>query len=221
MSKAQATSFVQTYYANEYVRFNQSELDAYDRMLLQRSQKIIGWKRTKNLLGTDKEEVEAQERRKQLQCNMDSLEQKVSTLQEMQEQMQKQIQENHIKILAALQPLMRTTLPAQGSTSAHQTISAEYVRTGQPDAVYALPALQPNRYEITHGQGSRNQEPNPPPRHFGAHYMPPSQTRAEARETSYSPYARTGAGPAFVSGDDRQGVESVSVLSAADLVFWR
>ena len=71
MSKAQATSFVQAYYANEVVRFDRSEMDAYenlllqrsqqrsqqmdayDNMLLQRSQKIIGRTRTQNLLGAD------------------------------------------------------------------------------------------------------------------------------------------------------------------------
>ena len=96
MSKAQATSFVQAYYANEDVRFDRSEMDAYDNMLLQRSQQIIGRTRTQNLLGADKQEVEAQERQTQLQSTMHSLEQKVSTrLQEMQkvmQEMQKEMQ---------------------------------------------------------------------------------------------------------------------------------
>ena len=39
----------------------------------------------------------------------------------------------------------------------------------------------------------------------GDHYVPPSQTRTEVRETSYAPHAQTGAGPAFVGGGDRQG----------------
>ena len=189
MSKAQATSFVQAYYANEDVRFDRSEMDEYDKMLLQRSQQMIGRTRTQNLLGADKQEVEAKERQTQLQSKMDSLEQKVSTrLQEMQEQMQEQ----HTKLLAALQPLMRTTLHTQGSTSAPQTSSAAYVGTGQPDAVYTPPVPPPNGYGITDGQGTRNEEPNPPPR------------RASA----------------YVSGGDREGVESVSVFPA-DLVFWR
>ena len=168
---------------------------------------------------------------------MHSLEQKVSTrLQEMQKEMQKekkemqeQMQEQHTKLLAALQPLMRTTLHTQGSTSAPQTSSAAYVRTGLPDAVYNRPVPPPNGYELTDGQGTRNQEPNPPPRrsiqadhspeYAGDYYVPPSQTRTEVRETSYAPHAQTGAGPAFVGGGDRQG-ESVSVFPA-DLVFWR
>ena len=81
---------------------------------------------------------------------------------------------------------------AAGSTSSPQTSSAAYVRTGQPDAVYTPPVPPPNGYGITDGQGTRNEEPNPPPR------------RASA----------------YVSGGDREGVESVSVFPA-DLVFWR
>jgi hypothetical protein len=208
MSKAQATSFVQAYYANEVVRFDRSEMDAYenlllqrsqqrsqqmdayDNMLLQRSQKIIGRTRTQNLLGADKQEVEAQERQTQLQSTMHSLEQKVSTrLQEMQKEMQEQMQEQHTKLLAALQPLMRTTLHTQGSTS------AAYVRTGQPNAVHIPPVPPPNGYGITDGQGTRNEEPNPPPR-------------------------RSIQEPVFVSGGDHQDVESVSVFPA-DFVFWR
>ena len=118
---------------------------------------------------------------------------------------------------------------AAGSTSSPQTSSAAYVRTGLPDAVYNRPVPPSNGYELTDGQGTRNQEPNPPPRrsiqadhspeYAGDYYVPPSQTRTEVRETSYAPHAQTGAGPAFVGGGDRQG-ESVSVFPA-DLVFWR
>jgi len=118
-------------------------------------------------------------------------------MQEMQKQMQEQT-----KLLAALQPLMRTmTVPTQGSTSAPQPSPAQYVMTGQPGLVHFYNPRDPNGFEITHGQGSRNQELDPPPRRS----VPPAQT---------------GAGPAFASGGDRQRVESFAV-SPADLVFRR
>ena len=112
MSKAQATSFVQAYYANEVIRFDRSKADAYDDMLLQRSKKMIG-SRVYNLLGADTHQLETQERHMQLQSNMDRLEQKM--------------QEQHDNLLAALQSLA----PTQGSTSAPQPSSALYARTGQ------------------------------------------------------------------------------------------
>ena len=105
------------------------------------------------------------------------------------------------KLLAALQPLMRTTVPTQGSTSAPQPSSAQYAMTGQPGSVQFYNPWDPNGFEITHGQGSRTQELDPPPRRS-------------------VPHAQTGAGPAFASGGDRQRVESFAV-SPADLVFRR
>lgn len=238
MSKAQATSFVRSYYANEDIRFDRSEPDAYDDMLLQRSRNMIGWKRAHGLLGADKKEVEAQERHTQLQSNMDRLEQKMST---QLEEMQKKMQEQHSNLLAALQPLMPTTLPTQGSTSAPQPSSTQYARTGVPVTVFDPPAPNGDNFKGPvnggatihardggghgYGQGSRNQERDlviqTPPRrsiqgqnstpHPGAqepYGMPPSRTRVEAREASYAPPAQTGAG------------ESVSVFPA-DLVFWQ
>ena len=226
MSKAQATSFVQAYYANEEIRFDRSKADAYDDMLLQRSKKMIG-SRVYNLLGADTHQLETQERHMQLQSNMDRLEQKM--------------QEQHDNLLAALQSLA----PTQGSTSAPQPSSALYARTGQANAVYNPPASNGDDFtgpvnggsatpagdrgggggggggrKFGGGSGGGFQDivVQPPPRHSiqgqnstahagvkeGTYHVPPSQTRAEVQETSDAPHAQTGA-----------------YVLPTDLVFWR
>ena len=236
MSKAQATSFVQTYYADENIRFNRSEADAYDQMLFERSKKMIGYAQANRLLGTDKQELEAQERHTLMQSNIDRLEQKINQMEG--------------KILAAIQPLMSTSSPPQDSTSATHPISVQHARMGEPNAVHHPPALKGDDFTEPlnggptipardrggsggrfHGQGSRIQErdvviPTPPRRCIQAqHSIPcvgakegpydklPLQTRPimEAREISYAPpNSQTSA----VAG------ESATVFPA-DLVFWR
>ena len=91
-----------------------------------------------------------------------------------------------------------------------------YAMTGQPASTQFYNLPYQNGYEITYGQGSRNQEPVPPPRRS-------------------VPHAQTGVGPAFACGGDPTIYHSTpapdvvdpdqgsSILPdvLGDLVFWK
>ena len=190
ISSETARDIIAAYYEQQAIRYFPTPMDACDEKLMKRASNIIGTQKAYDLVGKDVHGLQKMQQENKRETEM----REVSTrLHEMEKQM--------TKLLAALQPLMRTTVPTQGSTSAPQPSSAQYAMTGQPGSVQFYNPRDPNGFEITHGQGSRTQELDPPPRRS----VPPAQT---------------GAGPAFASGGDRQRVESFAV-SPADLVFRR
>jgi len=190
ISSETARDIIAAYYEQQAIRYFPTPMDACDEKLMKRASNIIGTQKAYDLVGKDVHGLQKMQQENKRETEM----REVSTrLHEMEKQM--------TKLLAALQPLMRTTVPTQGSTSAPQPSSAQYAMTGQPGSVQFYNPRDPNGFEITHGQGSRTQELDPPPRRS-------------------VPHAQTGAGPAFASGGDRQRVESFAV-APADLVFRR
>ena len=190
ISSETARDIIAAYYEQQAIRYFPTPMDACDEKLMKRASNIIGTQKAYALVGKDVHGLQKMQQENKRETEM----REVSTrLHEMEKQM--------TKLLAALQPLMRTTVPTQGSTSAPQPSSAQYAMTGQPGSVQFYNPRDPNGFEITHGQGSRTQELDPPPRRS-------------------VPHAQTGAGPAFASGGDRQRVESFAV-APADLVFRR
>ena len=190
ISSETARDIIAAYYEQQAIRYFPPPMDACDEKLMKRASNIIGTQKAYALVGKDVHGLQKMQQENKRETEM----REVSTrLHEMEKQM--------TKLLAALQPLMRTTVPTQGSTSAPQPSSAQYAMTGQPGSVHFYNPRDPNGFEITHGQGSRTQELDPPPRRS-------------------VPHAQTGAGPAFASGGDRQRVESFAV-APADLVFRR
>ena len=190
ISSETARDIIAAYYEQQAIRYFPTPMDACDEKLMKRASNIIGTQKAYDLVGKDVHGLQKMQQENKRETEM----REVSTrLHEMEKQM--------TKLLAALQPLMRTTVPTQGSTSAPQPSSAQYAITGQPGSIQFYNPRDPNGFEITHGQGSRTQELDPPPRRS-------------------VPHAQTGAGPAFASGGDRQRVESFAV-SPADLVFRR
>jgi Tfp pilus assembly protein FimV len=201
ISSETARDIIAAYYEQQAIRYFPTPMDACDEKLMKRASNIIGTQKAYDLVGKDVHGLQKMQQENKRETEMREVSTRLQEQQEQLQEMQKQMQEQ-TKLLAALQPLMRTmTVPTQGSTSAPQPSSAQYVMTGQPGSVHFYNPRDSNRFEITHGQGSRNQELDPPPRRS----VPPAQT---------------GAGPAFASGGDRQRVESFTV-SPADLVFRR
>ena len=82
MTKAQARSFVEAYHSNEAIRLNPTGRDILDDMLVQRTMKMIGWKKYQSLLGSDLRDVEVQARHQELEQKITSIHEQMANMQE-------------------------------------------------------------------------------------------------------------------------------------------
>ena len=73
MTKAQAASFVEAYHSNEAIRLNPTGRDVLDDMLVQRTMKMIGWKKYQSLLGSDLRDIKVHDRHQELEQKITSI----------------------------------------------------------------------------------------------------------------------------------------------------
>ena len=114
ISSETARDIIAAYYEQQAIRYFPTPMDACDEKLMKRASNIIGTQKAYALVGKDVHGLQKMQQENKRETEM----REVSTrLHEMEKQM--------TKLLAALQPLMRTTVPTQGSTSAPQPSSAQ------------------------------------------------------------------------------------------------
>ena len=200
VSHSVAQSIIDTYYKIPSCRITRSPRDAIDNKLLERAIRIMGAQKTYSLVDSDMVQIKRMERdtareamlKNEVSRLRDELtgtkpKQGVTEMSNM-DRLEQKMQEQHDILLAALQSLARTNLPTQGSMSAPQPSSAQYARTGQPNAVYNLPSSNGDDFTGPvyggsaipirdgggggggkfYGQGNRNQEVviQTPPRRY-------------------------------------------------------